>query len=103
MLRPRSARWPWNRYLGRNLLIGVRSEMFRHDCRHFHYAVLFGTNHQPDELRHAPRQRCGAPGSPAETESRESRVGLIPNLLGYHATRIRELLHGQQVWRRIVT
>src|SRR5215831_15984540 len=77
-------------------------EVFRDDTRRFNDALFLGANHQADELRHAPRQWCGASGAPAKHKSRAARVGLIPDLLRNHSALIRELQHRLQIQRRVM-
>src|SRR5262249_6528786 len=76
-------------------------EMLRHNAGRLNDAFFLGAYHQPYELRHAPRQRRRASRTAAKHKSRAARVRLIPNLLGNHAARIRELQHRVQIQTRI--
>jgi hypothetical protein len=72
-------------------------EMFRNNAGHFYDTLLFRTDRQSQELRHAPRQWRRASGSASKPKTRLGWVGLIPNLFGNHPAFIRELLHGRKV------
>src|SRR5215469_15159261 len=72
-------------------------EMLRHNTRRLNDALFFRTNHQPDEFRHAPGERRGAPCAAAEHKSRLTRVRLIPDLLRNHAALVCELQHRVQI------